>query len=146
MNRQCQQNCSGNVPKASFSVEGQVRLRYSSDVKHSTGSLLTLLLEDSGMRKKELMDKTGISRTKLFGHLKGEVFPDETDRLKYATAFRMTFDEFEDLRRKGDLAMKVTVALQELARRSDVEQDETIRSLPASVTEIAMRIAAKKKR
>jgi transcriptional regulator with XRE-family HTH domain len=70
---------------------------YSKEMEYPVGKVIRKLVRKRGLRVKDLIVGTGLSRTTVHGHLKGERMPKKEDREKYASLLRVSFDDFETM-------------------------------------------------
>ncbi len=63
--------------------------------RRPTGRLLRALLDEYGLRIRDLIERTGLPRPTVSRHVNGHTMPSYADRRRYAAAFGMGVDEFE---------------------------------------------------
>lgn len=99
------------------------------DVDDRVGKVLRRLLVLRGMRKKDIIVRTGISRATVDRHFDGSIFPKLEDRELYAEAFGFPPAEFEEMWQMDSESPYQCVGwLQGFMERSDAE--EVLKLLP----------------
>ena len=63
----------------------------------SVAEIMQQLARERGLRVKDLIVRTGLSRPTVSRHFNGKLFPSVEDRERYARAFRISPDLFETL-------------------------------------------------
>jgi hypothetical protein len=95
-----QQKCSENIPLTLQCVAIGMTKDYVRNVDAikkdlRIGMAINALMREKKMKPKDVMRLTGFTRTTLWRHMNGETEPDLEARERYASAFRISIDDFE---------------------------------------------------
>jgi transcriptional regulator with XRE-family HTH domain len=90
-------------------IEWGARADYTQSVDDRVAKVLNRLSEEKGLKKFELKKLTGLSRSTLDRHFNGEKIPTVSDRAAYATAFGISFPEFEAMWQPSPAALVAMV-------------------------------------
>lgn len=83
-----------------FSVVADVEMTYERRVEdlkttHAVSRLISRLMDEQGLLITDVIERTGIPRPTISRHRNGHTLPKVDERRKYATCFRLDFEEFE---------------------------------------------------
>ena len=67
----------------------------SDPARRPTGRLLRSLLDEYGLRIRDLIERTGLPRPTVSRHVNGHTMPSYADRRRYAAAFGLDIEQFE---------------------------------------------------